>query len=63
MRSLDQKQQPTPLFWPGEFRGQRSLAGYSPRGHKELEAAEHAHSQIREVRQVDLSAGCTLRSF
>ena len=21
---------PTPLFWPGEFYGQRSLAGYSP---------------------------------
>ena len=22
--------QPTPGFWPGEFHGQRSLAGYSP---------------------------------
>ena len=21
---------PTPVFWPGEFRGQRSLAGYRP---------------------------------
>ena len=21
---------PSPLFWPGEFHGQRSLAGYSP---------------------------------
>ena len=21
---------PTPVFWPGEFHGQRSLAGYSP---------------------------------
>jgi len=27
--------QPTPVFWPGEFHGQRSLAGYSPWGHKE----------------------------
>ena len=26
---------PTPVFWPGEFYGQRSLAGYSPWGHKE----------------------------
>ena len=23
--------QPTPVFWPGEFHGQKSLAGYSPR--------------------------------
>ena len=27
--------QPTPVFLPGESRGQRSLAGYSPWGHKE----------------------------
>ena len=26
--------QPTPVFLPGEFHGQRSLAGYSPWGHK-----------------------------
>ena len=26
--------QPTPVFLPGESHGQRSLAGYSPRGHK-----------------------------
>ena len=29
------KWQPTPVFVPGEFHGQRSLAGYSPWGHKE----------------------------
>ena len=27
---------PTPVFLPGELHGQRSLAGYSPWGHKEL---------------------------
>ena len=27
--------QPTPVFLPGKFHGQRSLEGYSPRGHKE----------------------------
>ena len=27
---------PTPAFLPGEFHGQRSLVGYSPWGHKEL---------------------------
>ena len=33
--------QPTWVFLPGEFHGQRSLAGYSPKGHKELEMTEH----------------------
>ena len=28
------KWQPTPVFLPGESRGQRSLEGYSPWGHK-----------------------------
>ena len=32
--------QPTPVFLPGEFHGQRSLAGCSPRGHKELDRTE-----------------------
>ena len=30
----------TPLFWPGEFHGRRSLAGYSPWGHKELDTTK-----------------------
>ena len=28
------KWQPTPVLLPGESHGQRSLAGYSPRGHR-----------------------------
>ena len=32
--------QPTPVFMPGEFYGQRSLAGYSPWGCKEADTAE-----------------------
>ena len=32
--------QPTPVFLPGEFHGQRSLVGYSPWGHKELDMTE-----------------------
>ena len=32
--------QPTPVFLPGESRGQRSLAGYSPRGCKESDTVE-----------------------
>ena len=31
------KWQPTPVFLPGESHGQRSLAGYSPWGRKELD--------------------------
>ena len=31
---------PTPVFLPGESYGQRSLEGYSPGGHKEVDMAE-----------------------
>ena len=34
--------QPIPMFLPGESHGQRSLAGYSPRGCKELDTTEAA---------------------
>ena len=37
------KWQPTPVFLLGEFHGQRSLAGYSPWGRKELDTTEHTH--------------------
>ena len=30
---LEKEWQPTPVFLPGESRGQRSLVGYSPWGH------------------------------
>ena len=32
--------QPTPVFLPGKFYGQRSLVGYNPWGRKELEATK-----------------------
>ena len=38
---------PTPGFLPGKFHGQRSLAGYSPWGHKELDMTKqytHTHT-------------------
>ena len=45
--------QPTPVFLPGEFHEQRSLVGYSPRGHKECDTTErlththtHTHTHI-----------------
>ena len=32
--------QPTSVFLPGESHGQRSLVGYSPKGHKESDVTE-----------------------
>ena len=32
--------QPTPVFLPGESRGQWNLVSYSPWGHKELDTTE-----------------------
>ena len=37
---LRRKWQPTPVLLPGEFHGQRSLAGYSLWDHKESDATE-----------------------
>ena len=34
------KRQPTPVFLPGKSYGWRSLVGYSPWGHKELDTTE-----------------------
>ena len=31
---------PTPVFLPGEFHGQRNLAGYSPQNHEESDKTE-----------------------
>ena len=41
------KWQLTPVFLPGESHGRRSLVGYSPRGHKELDTTERLHFQSR----------------
>ena len=37
---LEKGMEPPPVFLPGESQGQRSLAGYSPRGRKESDATE-----------------------
>ena len=52
--------QPTSVFLPGEFHRQRSLVGYSPRGHKEsdtTEATEHARIGTLEVPETPTSLG------
>ena len=45
------KWQSTPVFLPGKFHEQRSLAGYSPCGRKELDMAKHTYlaSYLRHV--------------
>ena len=53
--------QPTPVFLPGEFHGQRSLEGYSPVGCKELDTNEHAchsstHLSIRRPQSMKVGA-------
>ena len=37
----NRKWQPTSVFLPGKFYGQKSLLGYSPWDHKELDMTEH----------------------
>ena len=44
--------QSTPVFLPGEFHGQRNLAGYSPWGHRELDTTgrwTHTHTHTHTV--------------
>ena len=40
MTSSEVQKLPTAVFLSEEFHGQRSLAGYSPRGHRELDTTE-----------------------
>ena len=40
------KWQPTPVVLHWKSHGQRSLVGYSPWGHKELDTAEHSRTMI-----------------
>ena len=49
---LEGKQHRTPVFLPGEFHGQRSLAGYSPWGHRESDTTEQlSTAQHKTLRQ------------
>ena len=48
--SWEGREQPTPAFLPGQSHGQRSLAGYSPWGRKELDTPEATqHTPLCEV--------------
>ena len=40
----------TPVFWPGELHGQRSLMGYSPRGLKQSDTTEQLPQMKKTVK-------------
>ena len=40
----------TLVFFSGKFHGWRKLAGYSPRGHKEVDTTEHLHFHFHDVK-------------
>ena len=44
----------TPVFLPGASHGQRSLAGYSPRGCKESDMTEQLHFQKEKIIPITL---------
>ena len=44
--------QPTPVFLPGQFHGQRSLAGYSPCGREESDTTERLSTMLATLKSV-----------
>ena len=49
----ENKWQSTPVLLPGKSHGQRSLAGYSPWGHKELDTTEQLGTQTHQVNYLE----------
>ena len=47
------KWQAIPVFFLGKFHGQRSLAGCSPWGHKELDMTEHSTAQHKRGHNIE----------
>ena len=54
---LKEGMQPTPVFLPEEFHGQRSLVGYSPWDHKEQDTTEQLSKQAPTHRQCWVGQG------
>ena len=47
------KGQPTPVSLPGEFHRQKSLASYSPQGHKESDMTEQLTFNTRKTKSMN----------
>ena len=56
--SLEEEMATTPVFLPGKFCGQRSLADYSPWGHKEFHTTGHTCMYMYELLQIYLNCRC-----
>ena len=52
-----------PVFLPGEFHGQRSLAGYSPWGHRESDSTEQLTYTQGHIINMSLISGHTMWKF
>ena len=57
------KWQPTPVFLPGKFRGQRILVGYSLGGCKELDTTEHSTATTVWMSSSTLHSGLAVFFF
>ena len=51
---LEEGMQPTPVFLYKEFHGQRSLAGYSPWRHKELDMTLRLSTHMKQLAQLSV---------
>ena len=61
--SWRRKWHPTPVFLPGESHGQRSLADYSPWGHKESDTTESHLGHHRALNSVPCAVWWVLISY
>ena len=57
------KWQPTPVFLPGKFHGQRILAGYSPWGRKESDMTESTHTHTHTHAHTVFKTYCVPATF
>ena len=57
---LEKGMEPTPVFFPGKFHGQRSLVAYSPQSCKELDMTERQLTLLFAL-QYCISSCCTKR--
>ena len=60
--SWSRKCQPTPVFLPGESQGQRSLAGYSPWGDRELDTTELPSTTQHNFKDCEFSGSTVVKN-
>ena len=54
---LEKEWLPTPVFLPGEFHRQKSLAGYSPWGGQESDMTEQLSRSLLKLESAQMSFG------